>query len=121
MPEIRIQRQHALGLPAARKLALKWAEKAEAKFDLECTYEEGDTQDTLHFSRAGIEGTLDVRPDTLDFRAQLGFLFSAFKSRIETELAEHLDQLLAAKPAAPRKRKGPAAAPGPAPAPRRAK
>ena len=103
MPDIKLHRKHQLGLPAAREIALQWAEKAEEKFDMDCTYEEGDAQDTLYFTRAGIKGTLEVYPDALDFQAELGFLVSAFKNRIETELSEQLDKLLG--PAAPRKRK----------------
>jgi len=103
VPDIKLHRKHQLGLPAARKVALQWAEKAEEKFDMECTYEEGDAQDTLYFTRAGIKGTLDVFPDALDFHAELGFLVSAFRSRIETELIEQLDKMLT--PAPTRKRK----------------
>lgn len=83
-----------MGLAQARKTAQAWAQKAQEKFDLECTYEQGDTQDTLCFARPGIKGTLDVLGDALDFHAQLGFLFSAFKERIEGELHQQLDDLL---------------------------
>lgn len=103
MPDIKLHRKHQLGLPAARKIALQWAEKAEEKFDMDCTYEEGEEQDTLYFTRAGIKGTLEVLPNALDFHAELGFLVSAFKNRIEAELTEQLDKLLA--PAPVRKRK----------------
>ncbi len=98
MADIHIHRKHQLGLAQARKIALAWAEKAEEKFDMECTYEEGDEQDRLCFTRAGIKGTLDVLPDALDFHAQLGFLVSAFKERIETELNDQIDGLLGAAP-----------------------
>ena len=103
MSDIRIHRQHQLGLPAARKIALQGAEKAEEKFDMDCTYEEGEEQDTLYVTRSGIKGTLEVLPDALDFHAQLGFLVSAFKERIETELIEQLDKMMAAAPARKRK------------------
>ena len=89
MSDIRIHRQHQLGLPAARKIALQWAEKAEEKFDMDCTYEEGEEQDTLYFTRSGIKGTLEVLPDALE--------------RIETELIEQLDKMMAAAPARKRK------------------
>lgn len=79
-------------------MALKWARQAEEKYDMECTYEEGEEQDTLCFSRAGVKGTLDVRSDAIDFRAQLGFLVSAFKERIQAELEQQFDSLLAASP-----------------------
>ena len=47
MPDIRIHRDHSLGLAKARKIAWKWAEEAESKFDMECTILEGDTSDTV--------------------------------------------------------------------------
>lgn len=98
MPDIHIHREHQLGLPKARKIAFSWAEKAEKKFDMECTYEEGDTQDTLHFNRSGVKGTLLVDASQFEMRAQLGFLFGAFKDRIESEIGDQLDALLSAAP-----------------------
>ena len=77
MPDIHIHREHHLGLHAARKIAFSWAEKAEEKFDMECVYEEGDTEDTLTFSRAGVKGTLLVDARQFQMKAQLGFLFGS--------------------------------------------
>ena len=94
MSDLHIQRDHHLGLPRAREVARAWALKAEEKFDMECTYEEGDTQDTLSFTRAGVNGTLVVDAQQFDMTAKLGFLFSAFKDRIETEISGQLDELL---------------------------
>ena len=99
MPDIRIHRPHQLGLNAARSVAHAWARKAEAKFGLACVYEEGDGQDVLHFSRAGVQGTLQVQADQFDLAAELGFLFGAFQGRIETEISAQLDKLLNAQPA----------------------
>ena len=96
MPDIHIHREHHLGFAKARKVAFSWAEQAEEKFDMECTYEEGDTQDTLYFSRAGVKGTLLVDAHQFEMNAQLGFLFGAFKDRIESEIGEQLDALLSA-------------------------
>jgi putative polyhydroxyalkanoate system protein len=95
MADIHIHRPHQLGLPEARQIALRWAEKAEQKFDMACVYEEGETQDTVYFSRAGIKGTLQVQADQFTFAAELGFLFGAFKHRIEEELGAQFDALLA--------------------------
>ena len=58
MPDIQIKREHALGLAEARKIAFKWAEMAEEKFDMECTYEEGKTEDLVTFTRSGVNGEL---------------------------------------------------------------
>ena len=104
MPDIHIHREHHLGFKQARKVAFSWAEKAEEKFDMECTYEEGDDEDTLTFTRTGVKGTLLVDAHRFEMKAQLGFLLGAFKDRIESEIGEQLDALLSAsaakKPAA---------------------
>ena len=98
MPDIHIHRNHHLGFLQARKIAFAWAEKAEKKFDMECTYEEGDTEDTLVFSRTGVNGTLLVDAHQFEMKAQLGFLLGAFKDRIEQEIGDQLDALLNAPP-----------------------
>lgn len=82
-------------MDAGRSMARRWAAKAEAKFDMECTYQQGDAHDTLCFSRPGVKGTLEVQPGSLHFHAQLGFLVSAFKERIHAELEQQLDTMLA--------------------------
>lgn len=97
MPDIHITRDHALGLPAARKLAFQWAETAEEKLGMECTYEEGKTSDLVTFTRAGANGELKVTKDQFVLDARLGFLLGAFRDRIETEIVKNLDLLLAQK------------------------
>ncbi len=119
MPDIHIHREHHLGFKEARKVAFAWAEQAEAKFDMECTYEEGKTEDLLTFSRTGVKGTLLVDGHQFEMRAQLGFLLGAFKDRIEAEIGEQLDALLnaphpGAKAHAADKKKSPEAAAKPA-------
>lgn len=97
MPDIHIHRGHHLGLAQARKLAFKWAETAEQKLDMECTYEEGKTSDLVTFTRSGVNGELKVTKDAFELDARLGFLLGAFKDRIETEIVKNLDELLAQK------------------------
>ena len=63
MADIHIEREHALGLHEARKIAFRWAEQAEAEFDMECTYEEGKASDLVSFRRSGVHGTLAVTQD----------------------------------------------------------
>ena len=94
MPHIHIHRDHHLGLAKARKIAFSWAEKVEEKFEMECVYEEGEEEDTLTFTRAGVHGTLQVDAQRFELQAQLGFLFGAFKDRIESEIGAQLDALL---------------------------
>ena len=95
MPDIRIHREHSLGLPKARKIAWAWAEEVERKFDMECTVIEGDTSDTVEFTRSGCNGRLIVAPDHFDLDAKLGFLLGAFSKTIQTEIESNLDALLA--------------------------
>ncbi len=96
MAEIRIYRDHALGLKKAREIAWKWAEQVEQKFDMECTVHEGEAGDTVEFIRSGVKGELTVAADRFELVAQLGFLLGAFKKTIEGEIEKELDSLLAA-------------------------
>lgn len=104
MPDIRIHREHTLGLAKARKIAWQWAEEVEQKFDMECTVIEGETSDTVEFTRSGVNGRLIVAADHFDLEAKLGFLLGAFSKTIEAEITKNLDALLAkGKPAAKKK------------------
>jgi putative polyhydroxyalkanoate system protein len=105
MADIRIRRDHTLGLPKARKLAWSWAETVEEKFDMDCTVVEGETSDTVEFKRSGVSGHLIVAPDHFELEAKLGFLLGAFSKTIEAEIEKELDTLLAAKPVTGRKKK----------------
>lgn len=105
MADIHIERDHQLGMGGARKLAWRWAEQAENDFDMSCTYEEGDDCDEVQFTRSGVSGTLKVSADKFELDARLGFLLGAFKDRIEGEIVRNLDELLAAKKPATKKKK----------------
>lgn len=105
MADIHIQRPHQLGLTDARQLAWRWAEQAESEFGMACTYEEGSERDEVAFSRSGVHGTLLVSADRFELNAKLGFLLGAFRERIEGEIVKNLDELLAAKKPAGRKKK----------------
>ena len=95
MADIHIHREHRLGLAKARKTAWQWAEAAEAKFGMECTVIEGKTSDVVEFTRAGVDGRLVVDADSFDLTARLGLLLGAFRSRIEAEIEENVDAVLA--------------------------
>ncbi|MDH0049937.1 MULTISPECIES: polyhydroxyalkanoic acid system family protein [Comamonas] len=96
MSDIQIDRPHTLGLPTARQHARLWADKAQAKFGVECRYEEGGEHDVLHFSGNGIDGQLHVSADALQLRASLGFLAAMFKDQIEAKLRAQFDDMAAA-------------------------
>ncbi|MBK6863210.1 MAG: polyhydroxyalkanoic acid system family protein [Ideonella sp.] len=105
MADIRIHREHALGLAQARKIARKWAEEVEERFGMACSVLEGETSDTVEFKRSGVNGELIVAGDHFDLNARLGFLLGAFSKTIEREILSNLDALLAASAkAAPAKK-----------------
>jgi putative polyhydroxyalkanoate system protein len=102
--DIKVRRDHALGMAKARKLAFTWAEQAEEKFEMTCNYEEGDARDVVTFTRTGVRGTLVVTASRFVIEAHLGLLFGAFKDRIEGEVVKYLDTLLAKETTRAKKR-----------------
>lgn len=110
MPDIRIHRDHDLGLAKAREIAWQWAEEVEKKFDMACTVVEGKTHDTVEFTRTGVSGQLVVAADYFDLHAKLGFLLGAFSKTIEGEILKNLDTLLGAAGKARAKTAAPKAA-----------
>ena len=100
MADINIHRKHSLGLEQARKIAWTWAEDVEAKLQMECTVIEGQTSDTVEFTRSGVSGRLIVAADHFDLEAKLGFLLGAFSKTIEAEITKNLDTMLAGQGAA---------------------
>lgn len=95
MPDLRIHREHELGLPEARRLAAEWAQAARTRFAMECVHQEGGEADCVVFSRSGVAGQLRVTAERFELDAKLGFLLGAFKERIEQEISKNLDDLLA--------------------------
>ena len=96
MADIRIHREHQLGLAKARKVAAQWSADVERDFDMRCRRVEGDYSDTIEFARSGVNGRLIVAADHFDLDAKLGFLLGAFRHTIQSEVEGILDKLLAA-------------------------
>jgi putative polyhydroxyalkanoate system protein len=94
MPDIHLERDHQLGLTKARRVARRWAEEAEQKFEMACHIVEGPGGDTVEFSRSGVKGALRVEADRFTLDAKLGFLLGAFSKSIESEIEKNFDQLL---------------------------
>ena len=103
VPDIRIHRDHRLGLAKARKIAWRWAEQVEQEFAMACTVIEGKTSDTVEFTRSGVNGRLIVAADHFDLEARLGILLGVFAKTIESEILKNLDDLLDQSAAATRK------------------
>ena len=98
MPDIHIERNHTLGIARARVVARKWIQQAEQEFGLECVYTQGESCDTATFTRAGIDGTVEVTDTTFKLEATLGFLFSSFSEMIEQKITRNLDAMLESSP-----------------------
>jgi putative polyhydroxyalkanoate system protein len=90
VPDIHIERNHTLGIAGARVAARQWIKQAEQEFGLECVYTKGEDRDVATFTRAGIDGTVEVTASTFT----LGFLFSSFSEMIEQKITRNLDALL---------------------------
>ena len=95
MADLNLHRDHNLGLARARKVALKWAEHVEKKLEMECTLIEGETSDTLEFTRSGVNGRMIVAADHFEVEAKLGLMFRPFLGMIEAETRKQLDSALA--------------------------
>ncbi|MEY2801370.1 MAG: hypothetical protein RL513_955 [Pseudomonadota bacterium] len=95
MPDLRIRRDHDLGLPEARKIAQDWVRSAQDQLHMACTCHPGEAMDRITFTRSGVSGELRVAGDRFELDAKLGFLLGAFKDRIEQEVSKNLDELLA--------------------------
>ena len=94
MPELHIQREHQLGLKAARLAAQRWAQEAEREWGMQCRTEPGRTQDQIHFERSGVSGCLTVSGQRFDLQLKLGFMLGALAGRIEAQIRQSLDDLL---------------------------
>ena len=94
MPELKIERTHALGLAKARDIAERWREQAEAEWGMDCAVEPGDTEDVMRMSRSGVSGSLTVSANRFDLQLKLGFLLGAYADKIEQKIRQNLDELL---------------------------
>ncbi len=94
MPDIHIERNHTLGLPAAREVARHWMQRVEQDYGLECSYAEGEARDVAQFARTGIDGSVEVSADNFSLRATLAFPYGNFSEQIEQRLLKNLDDLL---------------------------
>jgi putative polyhydroxyalkanoate system protein len=94
VPDIHIERSHTLGIAAAREVARQWVQQVEQDYGLDCTYTEGEACDIAQFTRAGIDGSVEVTGDAFKLEATLGFLYASFKEQIEQRLQRNLDRLL---------------------------
>lgn len=90
MSVIEITRHHSLDHAAAIKAADDLARSLAEQFDVAYTW----SGDHLQFRRSGVKGQLEVNPQTIHVRMELGLLVRPFRGRIEQEIHAHLDHLV---------------------------
>lgn len=88
MPSIDIRRPHQLSITEARSVVDQVAARMQEKFDMTGQWQD----DTLNFSRPGLNGSIAVEADAIQVRAQLGMLLSPLKGMIEQEIRRKLDE-----------------------------
>lgn len=88
MSGIDIRHSHSLPPAKARKAVEDVAAKLGDKFGIEHRWD----GDTLHFERSGVDGRIALAPKQVHVTASLGFLLSALKGPIESEIRRVLDE-----------------------------
>lgn len=94
MPDLKIEREHTLGLDGAREIAERWREQAEQDWGMTCTSEPGEAVDRMCFARSGVSGELTVTETRFDLQLKLGFLLGAYSGKIAQKINANLDALL---------------------------
>lgn len=93
MADIHIVQEHSLTPKKAREAAQKVADKMADEYDLACTWE----GEVLHFERSGVSGSLTLDKKHAQMHLTLGFLFSAFASKIESKVTEDMQKVFGSK------------------------
>ena len=88
MAELRIRREHRLGLEKARAAAQRVADELASAFQVGSSWD----GDTLRFSRTGVSGVLRVSASDVEVEARLGMLVALLKPQIEERIKRDFDQ-----------------------------
>lgn len=86
MADISITQRHALPLEEARKAAQRVADKLAEDFAISSSW----NQNTMSFQRAGVSGTLALRPTEAHLEVELGLMMKGFSSMIEEKLTRKM-------------------------------
>ncbi|HEX4334050.1 MAG TPA: polyhydroxyalkanoic acid system family protein [Usitatibacter sp.] len=89
MADIRIEREHGLGLAGARAAAERLAADLGKRFGLEGEWR----GDVLEFERPGVSGSLSITQTHVRLEVALGFMLKAMKGSIETAVHHEVDKL----------------------------
>lgn len=95
MADISIKKAHHFDLETARTQAQKWLTEAKSELGLDITYIQGDSQDTAHIKKAGVDGRATLTAQEIAFEADLAFLAKPLKGVISAGIQEGLDKYFA--------------------------
>lgn len=87
MPTILITRKHKRPLPEARASIERIAKGIAKRFSIDY----GWTDNTMDFSRAGVDGHIALTKSEVRVKADISFLMLPIKGAIEDEIKKHLD------------------------------
>lgn len=87
MPTIHITRKHKRPIADARAAIERIAKGIAKRFSIDY----GWTDNTLDFSRAGVDGHIALTKSEVRVKADISFLMLPIKSAIEDEINKHLD------------------------------
>jgi putative polyhydroxyalkanoate system protein len=90
MAQIDIQREHGRSLKEARAAVERVAERIAENFGITHAWD----GNTLDFHGSGVNGRIALAKHRVHVTATLGFLASAFRGSIESEINRHLDREL---------------------------
>jgi putative polyhydroxyalkanoate system protein len=85
MPDIRVERSHAIGKDAALAAALKVAERLKEKAQVNYRV----AGDMIEFERSGAKGRLVIADDKVTAEITLGLLMKPMRGMIEKKLEEY--------------------------------
>ena len=88
MANIDICRTHGFSMAQAKAAVEKTANSISERFGIDSHWD----GDVLHFERSGVSGQIQVSPDQVHVRAELGFLLGTMKPMIEKAICEQLDK-----------------------------
>jgi putative polyhydroxyalkanoate system protein len=90
MANIRIKRNHDLGIEDARAAVEELAQTLRSELRVDYTW----SGNKLAFNRLGASGTIDVGANYIDLDIQLGMPLSLMKNMIEDSINDRLDVVL---------------------------
>jgi putative polyhydroxyalkanoate system protein len=90
MSDIDIRHPHSLPAGQVRDAIDQVARKLEDRFEVATRWE----GETLRFTRSGVDGAIELLESEVRVTAELGFLLSAMKGMVESEILRVLGEKL---------------------------